>query len=419
MNNNSVMFDVQNRIYLLSRINTLENINENLTKENKNKRKKIVELEHQKNKLIDDYLSKEKSENTCTKKHKKNTFITTTIQKQNNLLISINYKYMSVIERNDQLSILFKNMSNINDIIEFENNPFKCDFINNDKFKKLYNLIPNLKKIQCMIGMDNIKKEIFKHVCYFIQGLQNNLELMHIVITGPPGVGKTEVGKILSGIYLNLDFLTSEKFIIAKRSDLIGEYLGQTAVKTQKVINEVEGGVLFIDEVYSLGNEEKRDSFSKECIDTINLNLTENKGKFLCIIAGYKDKIEKCFFSYNEGLRRRFPINYNIIEYTPEELKKILLKKIKDDDWILEDDTVAPVSFFKDNLNYFKYFGGDIELLLQQAKIHSSIRIMKSTIDLKCTKIINNNDINTAFIDIFKNRDKEDDYKHPPLHMYI
>ena len=78
-----------------------------------------------------------------------------------------------------------------------------------------------------------------------------------------------------------MGFLKNDKFKLVKRSDLIGEYLGQTAVKTQKVIDSIIGGVLFIDEAYSLGNSEKRDSYSKECLDTINRNLTENEVKKL------------------------------------------------------------------------------------------------------------------------------------------
>ena len=110
------------------------------------------------------------------------------------------------------------------------------------------------------------------------------------MICGPPGVGKTTIAQIIGKIYLELDFLENDKFKVASRSDLIAKYLGQTAIKTQEVIDSVVGGVLFIDEVYSLGNEEKRDSFAKECIDTINLNMTR-KEPWLLIVGGYKEDI--------------------------------------------------------------------------------------------------------------------------------
>ena len=93
-------------------------------------------------------------------------------------------------------------------------------------------------------------------------------------------------------------------------------------LKTQKVIDNAEGGVLFIDEVYSLGNPGKRDVFTKECIDTINLNLTEKGDKLLVIIAGYHDDVNRCFFNYNQGLERRFPLRFNIKKYSDRNFFK-------------------------------------------------------------------------------------------------
>ena len=116
-------------------------------------------------------------------------------------------------------------------------------------------------------------------------------------------------------------------FKIAKRSDLVGQYVGHTAIKTQKIINSAFGGVLFIDEAYSLGGD---DAFSKECINTINQNLSENGDKFICIIAGYPAEIERCFFSQNEGLKRRFPFKYNIEKYDSKELSQIFENKVKE-----------------------------------------------------------------------------------------
>ena len=98
-----------------------------------------------------------------------------------------------------------------------------------------------------------------------------------LLVKGEPGTGKTELGNILGKIYLAVGALKNDVFRVVKRSDLIAGYLGQTAIKTQKVIDQCTGGVLFIDEAYSLGNSEQRDSFSKECIDTLNQNLSEKK----------------------------------------------------------------------------------------------------------------------------------------------
>jgi hypothetical protein len=140
-----------------------------------------------------------------------------------------------------------------------------------------------------------------------------------------------------------------------------------------------------------LGNPEGRDSFSKECIDTINQNLTE-KRNFLCIIAGYKDALDQCFFSYNEGLRRRFTFRYDIKGYTPNELMEIFLMKVKKDGWVTEfdiEDTDSEQrkiektilrnelkSFFEQNMKYFPHYGGDIETFFLKCKLHHGKRVL-------------------------------------------
>ena len=259
--------------------------------------------------------------------------------------------------------------------------------------KRLHNLIPTLNKLENIVGMESVKKNIVSHIVYFLSGLDCGAhdDMLHTVITGPPGVGKTLLGNIIGEIYYNLgivngngkryiDPITKEEkdyiFKIAKRSDLIGEYLGHTAIKTQKVIDECEGGVLFIDEAYSLGNEDKKDIYSKECIDTLNQNLTEKKTQFICIIAGYPDDLDKCFFSVNDGLKRRFPFKYNIDKYTPTELTHILMLMIKKKDWKLDNKLSFDeiVEFMKTNYDKFPNYGGDIETLFFNIRIAHSLR---------------------------------------------
>jgi hypothetical protein len=210
--------------------------------------------------------------------------------------------------------------------------------------KILCKLVLPLTDLRNLVGMENIKTQIVDHIIFFLQKLNEkercgscincsfgyrcnnrlNNDMLHTVITGPPGVGKTELGKILGNIYKAMGVLSKGHMNIATRSDLVGKYLGHTAAKTQAFINKCRGGVMFIDEAYALGNNEGRDSFSKECIDTLNQNLTERRD-FLCIIAGYHDALERCFFNYNEGLRRRFPFRYNISGYSTDELAKNIM----------------------------------------------------------------------------------------------
>jgi len=281
----------------------------------------------------------------------------------------------------------------------------------NINLKKLNKVLPVLEKLKGVIGMKSVKDSIVGQIIFFLNEF-NNQDMLHTIIQGPPGVGKTTLGKIIGELYYKMDILKpiekkppskkrrgmslqellnleledyqkgEEKevenendfnFKIIKRSQLVGKYLGHTAKLTQEVIDSCEGGVMFIDEAYSLGNEEGRDSFAKECIDTINQNLSEQKCNFLCIIAGYKDALDKCFFSYNEGLRRRFPFVYTIEKYTPEELCLIFKKMVTDIGWLIDD---ISNKFFKENYECFNNMGGDMESLLFICKIESAKRTL-------------------------------------------
>ena len=277
---------------------------------------------------------------------------------------------------------------------------------NGINLRLLCNMVPPLMELQKMIGMKEVKEHMVNQILFFLQGfnkkdrcgtctecafnvpcIKNTEDMLHTVVTGPPGVGKTELGKILAKVYKEMGVLSKGTFRVVTRSDLIGKYLGHTAIKTQELINECEGGVMFIDEAYALGNEEGRDSFSKECLDTLNQNLSE-KRDFLCIIAGYKDQLEKCFFSYNEGLRRRFTFRYDIKGYNGEELRDIFLNKVKKNGWYYENlDLVENnnekksefkklTKFFTRNKSKFPNYGGDMETLFLNAKIIHSNRMV-------------------------------------------
>lgn len=247
---------------------------------------------------------------------------------------------------------------------------------------KLSILVKSLEKLRGMIGMTEIKTDFVEQIVYFIQDIEPNpFELLHSIIEGPPGVGKTHVIDILAEIYLNMGFLKKNIVKKVKRSDLIGKYLGHTAVQTQKAIDSACGGILVIDEAYSLGNSEKRDSYAKECIDTINRNLTEKANEFICIIIGYEKELNESFFSYNPGLKSRFRHKFNITGYSSDELLDIFKLKISICGWKL-DDTINDnilTSFFKTKHLTFKSFGRDIESLLFHTKKAHSNRVFFQT----------------------------------------
>lgn len=202
---------------------------------------------------------------------------------------------------------------------------------------------------------------------------KNSGDFMHTVIYGPPGTGKTEVARIMGRIFSNLGVLKRKTFKKVTRHDLIAGYLGQTALKTKDAIRESLGGVLFIDEAYSLGNTEKRDSFSKECIDTLCEALSDHKDNWMVIIAGYEKELNDCFFNYNEGLNSRFVWRFKLDAYEPHELKAIFEKKVNENDWSVVDE--LPVSWFEKHKNYFTFFGRDMETLFAKTKIAHSRRV--------------------------------------------
>jgi SpoVK/Ycf46/Vps4 family AAA+-type ATPase len=317
--------------------------------------------------------------------------------------IDLTLSYSPVIPVNKEYIIIKKDVKTLQDLIdlgkEYDENK---DY--NISMHILHKLIEPLTLLNEMIGMKQLKQEIIDHILFRIQNLDNTNDMMHTIIYGPPGVGKTEVSRIIGMIYLSMGLLNNKtdvkvdinKFVKVKRSDLVGAYLGQTAKATQKCIDSAKGGIMFIDEVYSLGNKEGKDSFAKECIDTINESLTENKAEYICIIAGYKQDIEDCFLSYNKGLERRFPIRFTICKYTAEELFEIFKKKVNDIKWLLDDKIT--VEFFKNNYDYFNYFGGDIEVLLMRIKKCHSRRLFNAEGELK---LITMKDLEDGF-NIFK-----------------
>ena len=282
----------------------------------------------------------------------------------------------------------------------------------------LHSISPALRRLNNMIGLHSLKDSIIDQIIYYIQnfhmlGSYGN-DYMHTVIYGPPGTGKTEIAKIIGEIFSKLGILKNNYFKKVTRADLIAGYLGQTAMKTKNIVKECLGGVLFIDEAYALGNNEKGDSFSKECIDTLCEALSDYKSEIMVIIAGYKEELERCFFAYNEGLQSRFAWRYATDEYTSEELYKIFMKKVTDANWSIVEE--IPICWFDKNRKYFKYFGRDIETLFAKTKICHSRRVFCKPTSFK-TKICFS-DVKNGLEMYLKNNKKKEISSVIP-HMYL
>jgi len=314
-------------------------------------------------------------------------------------------------------------LDTLNDILSlgkfYKENNIEKDRECNIPFFKISKIVDPVKKLINMVGLKDVKIQIFNLIVFYLQNLdKGNKDMLHTVVYGGPGVGKTKFIGILADVYANLGVLPSNKVTFAKRADMVGQYLGQTAIKTKNLIESAKGGILVIDEAYSLGDTEQKDSFARECIDTLNQYLSESKKDLICIIAGYKEDLDKRFFKTNPGLARRFPFRFTINDYSASNLKDIFISIVKENGWDLEKDSVDTklLEEYRDN---FPYNGGDMELLFTKVKFIHSLRVFS---DEPCKKkTISREDFNNAVEDFVNNDEaKEQKYMKEFLRrMYI
>jgi SpoVK/Ycf46/Vps4 family AAA+-type ATPase len=290
----------------------------------------------------------------------------------------------------------------------------------NEDIADLYRIRRHLSKLKNMVGLDELKQQLVNQILYCIQDLHND-EMMHTALMGPPGVGKTTVAHILADIYKALGFVKKGKLIVVGREDLVGQYLGETALKTRYVLENAIGNLLFIDEAYSLGNTGSGDSYSKECIDTITKFVGEHTKNFVCIIAGYEKQLQECFFNNNPGLDRRFPWKYTLTTYKPLELVEIYVGMINKKGWRLKTPKKSKeilAKVFSEHKEYFVNNGGDVQNFINSCKMAHGRRVFGG--GRKAWKMhINSWDITKGF-EIYKVSKKGSiPSKSPMTHMYL
>jgi SpoVK/Ycf46/Vps4 family AAA+-type ATPase len=308
------------------------------------------------------------------------------------------------VNTSESLDVLLKNINEYSKKRTRKSKRLKIRYDDVDEvMENLCNIKEELSTLNEMVGIDNVKETILEHVLYLAQDLSSFNDMNHVQICGEPGTGKSTLAEILGQIYAGLGFLENGEVIKVTRTDMIGDHLGSTAIKTESVLESCIGNVLLIDEAYSFGCHDKKDSFAKESIDCINQFLSEHRGEILCIIAGYEQDIKDCFFAFNRGLERRFPWKYRLEAYDNMHLKGMFEQQIKKEEWELSKDDETKTEMEKvfspcNTKPYFNHYGGDTEILFVRCKIAHSNRIFKNRKkDSNERKVLNHSDIRKGF----------------------
>ena len=223
------------------------------------------------------------------------------------------------------------------------------DSLEPDDSKSLTELLLDLNKL---IGLESVKEKVQDLMAYQkVQKMRMNNNLhsqkntLHLAFTGNPGTGKTTVARIVGRIYKKLGLLSQGHFIEVSRTDLIAGYQGQTALKVKSVIERAKGGVLFIDEAYSITENEQSDSYGKECLTELTKALEDYREDLVVIVAGYTKPMYQ-FFESNPGLKSRFNTFIEFDDYDADELLEILLSICLSNDYILTEDLKKKVYFY-------------------------------------------------------------------------
>ncbi|MFD2443633.1 stage V sporulation protein K [Bacillus sp. CGMCC 1.16607] len=207
-----------------------------------------------------------------------------------------------------------------------------------------------------LVGMEEMKRTI-KEIYAWIyvnkkrdeMGLKSGKQALHMMFKGNPGTGKTTVARLIGKLFQKMNVLTKGHLIEAERADLVGEYIGHTAQKTRDLIKKAMGGILFIDEAYSLGRGGEKD-FGKEAIDTLVKHMEDKQHDFILILAGYSREMEY-FLSLNPGLHSRFPLVIDFPDYNIEQLMEIGDRMLKEREYSLSHEAEKKL---KDHLYWLK-----------------------------------------------------------------
>jgi SpoVK/Ycf46/Vps4 family AAA+-type ATPase len=242
--------------------------------------------------------------------------------------------------------------------------------------------------------LTNVKKEVnelIKLVRFYQEegkDVMNKFPL-HSVFTGNPGTGKTTVARILAKIFKAVGIIERGDLIECDREKLVGAFVGQTAIKTNEMIDKAQGSVLFIDEAYSLTSGHGGD-FGNEAIDTLLKRMEDKRGEFIVIVAGYTDRMVS-FLESNPGLRSRFDRKFDFEDYNAEELETIFINMITQEGMTMDKKSAEFMTDYLKRLvrQKSKYFGNGraIRKVVEKTIKSQNLRLAELPIDKRTDKL--------------------------------
>jgi stage V sporulation protein K len=246
------------------------------------------------------------------------------------------------------------------------------------------------KELNQMIGLDNVK-ELVHEIYALLQiaqfraeaGLLHNSHVYHMIFKGSPGTGKTTVARLMGRMFHAMGVLSKGHFTEVERADLVGEYIGHTALKTRELMKKAMGGILFIDEAYSLARGGEKD-FGKEAIDCLVKGMEDKKNEFILILAGYPDEMEQ-FLATNPGLPSRFPIQIDFEDYSIDQLIQITELMAKEREYMLVPQSITKLKqlLVEEKAVSWRAFSNAryVRNLLEKSMRHQAVRLLNQYVN--------------------------------------